>query len=76
MESGSPAEKAGMKDGELLLEVNGEAVESLKHGEIVDRVRQSGEQISLTTITLVGLEFYTQVGITWYTFNLKSRRKM
>ncbi|KAI9527440.1 hypothetical protein NQZ68_030892 [Dissostichus eleginoides] len=63
MESGSPAEKAGMKDGELLLEVNGEAVESLKHEEIVDSVRQSGEQISLTTITLVGLEFYTQLGL-------------
>ncbi|XP_063751106.1 NHERF family PDZ scaffold protein 4b isoform X2 [Eleginops maclovinus] len=63
MESGSPAEKAGMKDGELLLEVNGESVESLKHEEIVDRVRQSGEQISLTTITLVGLEFNTQLGL-------------
>ncbi|TKS83640.1 Na(+)/H(+) exchange regulatory cofactor NHE-RF3 [Collichthys lucidus] len=63
MDSGSPAEKAGMKDGELLLEVNGESVESLRHEEIVDRVRQSGGQVSLTTITPQGLEFYTKLGL-------------
>lgn len=64
MDRGSPAERAGIKDGELLLEVNGESVEMLKHEEIVDRVRLSGQQVSLTTITPQGLEFYTQVGIT------------
>ncbi|KAM8741603.1 NHERF family PDZ scaffold protein 4b isoform 2-T2 [Acanthopagrus schlegelii] len=63
MHSGSPAERAGMKDGDLLLEVNGESVESLKHEEIVDRVRLSGQQVSLTTITLQGLEFYTKLGL-------------
>ncbi|XP_037603585.1 PDZ domain containing 3b isoform X2 [Sebastes umbrosus] len=63
MHSGSPAERAGMQDGELLLEVNGELVESLMHEEIVDRVRLSGQQVSLTTITLRGLEFYTQLGL-------------
>uniref|UniRef100_A0A3P8T7J9 NHERF family PDZ scaffold protein 4b n=2 Tax=Amphiprion percula TaxID=161767 RepID=A0A3P8T7J9_AMPPE len=63
MDKGSPAERAGMCDGELLLEVNGESVESLKHEEIVDRVRLSGQQVSLTTITPQGLEFYTQLGL-------------
>ncbi|XP_028277571.1 NHERF family PDZ scaffold protein 4b [Parambassis ranga] len=63
MERGSPAERAGMQDGELLLEVNGESVESLEHKEIVDRVRLSGQQVSLTTITFLGLEFYTKLGL-------------
>ena len=52
-----------MQDGELLLEINGESVETLKHEEIVDRVRHSGQQVSFTTITSQGLEFYTQVGL-------------
>uniref|UniRef100_A0A8D0CP64 NHERF family PDZ scaffold protein 4b n=2 Tax=Sander lucioperca TaxID=283035 RepID=A0A8D0CP64_SANLU len=63
VDCGSPAERAGMRDGELLLEVNGELVESLKHEEIVARVRLSGQQVSLTTITLQGLEFYTKLGL-------------
>uniref|UniRef100_A0A667Z9L5 NHERF family PDZ scaffold protein 4b n=1 Tax=Myripristis murdjan TaxID=586833 RepID=A0A667Z9L5_9TELE len=60
---GSPAERAGMHAGELLLEVNGESVEQLKHEEIVDKVRQGGQQVTLTTITPHGLEFYTQLGL-------------
>ncbi|XP_076024881.1 NHERF family PDZ scaffold protein 4b [Genypterus blacodes] len=59
----SPAEKAGMQDGEMLLEVNGESVVPLKHEEVVDRVRQSGKQVTFTTITPQGLEFYTQLGL-------------
>uniref|UniRef100_A0A3Q2VT59 NHERF family PDZ scaffold protein 4b n=1 Tax=Haplochromis burtoni TaxID=8153 RepID=A0A3Q2VT59_HAPBU len=56
---GSPAERAGVRDGELLLEVNDESVESLKHEEVVDRVKLSGREVRLTTITPKGLEFYT-----------------
>ncbi|KAM4619786.1 NHERF family PDZ scaffold protein 4b [Polymixia lowei] len=63
VDSDSPAERAGMRQGELLLAVNGESVESLKHEEIVDRVRESGQQVTLTTITSQGLEFYTQLGL-------------
>ncbi|XP_054586479.1 Na(+)/H(+) exchange regulatory cofactor NHE-RF4 isoform X2 [Nothobranchius furzeri] len=63
VEQSSPAEKGGMKDGEILLEVNGESVESLKHEEIVDRVRLSGKKVSLTSITPSGLDFYTKLGL-------------
>ncbi|KAM6984304.1 NHERF family PDZ scaffold protein 4b isoform 2-T2 [Tautogolabrus adspersus] len=63
MDDGSPAQRAGMKDGEILLEVNGELVESLNHQEIVDRVRLSGQKVSLTTITPQGLDFYSKLGL-------------
>ncbi|XP_012720721.2 PDZ domain containing 3b isoform X2 [Fundulus heteroclitus] len=63
VDSGSPAEKAGMQDGEILLEVNGESVDSLRHEEIVERVRLSGKQVFLTTITQSGLGYYNQLGL-------------
>ncbi|XP_054611421.1 NHERF family PDZ scaffold protein 4b isoform X2 [Dunckerocampus dactyliophorus] len=63
VDAGSPAHKAGMRDGEVLLEVNGVSVESLQHDEIVKTVRASGRHISFTTITPQGQEFYTQLGL-------------
>lgn len=55
-----------MQDGEVLLEVNGESVDSLQHEEIVERVRESGSHVILTTIIPQGLEFYTQVTLTMF----------
>ncbi|KAF7667035.1 hypothetical protein LDENG_00082570 [Lucifuga dentata] len=63
MDRDSPAERARMQDGDLLLEVNGESVEALKHEEIVEKVRQSGKEVILTTITPQGLNFYSQLGL-------------
>ncbi|XP_027887338.1 NHERF family PDZ scaffold protein 4b [Xiphophorus couchianus] len=63
VDSGSPAERAGMQDGEILLEVNGESVDSLRHDEIVERVRLSGKQVFITTISQSGLGFYNQLGL-------------
>ncbi|XP_022601728.1 Na(+)/H(+) exchange regulatory cofactor NHE-RF4-like [Seriola dumerili] len=63
MDRDGPAERAGMQDGELLLEINGESVETVTHEEIVDRVRQNKQQVTFTTITSQGLEFYTQLGL-------------
>ncbi|XP_053703714.1 NHERF family PDZ scaffold protein 4b [Synchiropus splendidus] len=59
----SPASRAAMRSGELLLEVNGEWVETLTHEEVVECVRKSGRQVCLTTITPQGLEFYNQMGL-------------
>lgn len=62
VDAGSPAEVGDIKDGEILMEVNGESVAHLSHEEVVSKVRESGQQVSFTTMTIEGQDFYTKVG--------------
>ncbi|GAA6103320.1 PDZ domain containing 3b [Tachysurus ichikawai] len=63
VDAGSPAEEADIKDGEILMEVNGESVDHLSHDEVVSKVRDSGNQVSFTTMALENLDFYTKLGL-------------
>ncbi|XP_060769428.1 NHERF family PDZ scaffold protein 4b isoform X2 [Neoarius graeffei] len=63
VDAGSPVEVADIKDGEILLEVNGESIDHLSHEEVVSKIRDSGQQVSFTTMTPEGQSFYTKLGL-------------
>lgn len=63
VDKGSPAELGSVKEGEMLLEVNGESTESLSHNQVVGKIRQSGKQVTLTTMPPQGQDFYTKVNL-------------
>uniref|UniRef100_H2XRV4 PDZ domain-containing protein n=1 Tax=Ciona intestinalis TaxID=7719 RepID=H2XRV4_CIOIN len=47
---GGPADRAGLSDGDRILIVNNEPVETLDHEEVVSRIRECGNVITLTVI--------------------------
>ncbi|XP_026564774.1 Na(+)/H(+) exchange regulatory cofactor NHE-RF4 [Pseudonaja textilis] len=63
VEAGLPAEKAGMREGDCLLAVNGEIVEDLDHQEVVSRIRSDNQRVTLLVIDSEGSKFYNMVGV-------------
>ncbi|KAB1260378.1 Na exchange regulatory cofactor NHE-RF3 [Camelus dromedarius] len=66
IDSGSPAEEAGLKNNDLVVAVNGESVESLDHDSVVEMIRKGGDQTSLLVVdketdNMYKLKLYSQV---------------
>uniref|UniRef100_A0A8D2J0V0 PDZ domain containing 3 n=1 Tax=Varanus komodoensis TaxID=61221 RepID=A0A8D2J0V0_VARKO len=61
VDAGMPAEKAGMRDGDRLLAVNGDGVEELDHQEVVLKIRADAIQVTLLVIDAEGSKFYDLV---------------
>ncbi|XP_054853564.1 Na(+)/H(+) exchange regulatory cofactor NHE-RF4 isoform X2 [Eublepharis macularius] len=63
VDAGLPAEKAGMRDGDRLLGVNGESTEDLDHHGTVSKIRADRKQVTLLVIDAEGSKFYDLVGL-------------
>uniref|UniRef100_A0A8C4YLG9 NHERF family PDZ scaffold protein 4 n=1 Tax=Gopherus evgoodei TaxID=1825980 RepID=A0A8C4YLG9_9SAUR len=63
VDTGLPADRAGMRDGDRLLAVNGEGVEGLCHQEVVDMIRAGSNQVTLLVIDPDGDKFYSSIGL-------------
>ncbi|XP_040854291.1 Na(+)/H(+) exchange regulatory cofactor NHE-RF3 isoform X3 [Ochotona curzoniae] len=50
IDSGSPAEAAGLKNNDLVIAVNGTSVESLDHDSVVEMIKKGGDQTSLLVV--------------------------
>lgn len=50
MEPGYPAEKAGLRKDDYILEVNGESIDKLEHDEVVKKMRAYPNIINLLVV--------------------------
>lgn len=50
IDRGSPAERAGLKEMDRLIAVDGQEVDGCSHEQVVNRIRQSGNKCSLLVV--------------------------
>lgn len=50
IDSGSPAERGGLKENDRLVAVNGEEVSRYTHEQVVDKIRQLGNRCCLLVV--------------------------
>lgn len=47
---GLPAERAGLRDGDYILEVNGESLEGMEHDAVVNKISSNPTQVDLLVV--------------------------
>ncbi|XP_029428593.1 Na(+)/H(+) exchange regulatory cofactor NHE-RF4 [Rhinatrema bivittatum] len=63
LDPGLPAERAGMKEGDRLLAVNGKSIDGLEHDEVVSLICSSGNQVTLLVISAAGDRFFSSMAL-------------
>lgn len=59
----SPADDAGLRDGDRLIEVNGINVEKESHKEVVERIKMIPNKTTMLVIDREGYEHYVTKGV-------------
>ncbi|XP_034417639.1 Na(+)/H(+) exchange regulatory cofactor NHE-RF3 [Cyclopterus lumpus] len=60
IDRGSPAERAGLKEMDRLVAVDGKEVDSFSHEQVVDKIKQSGNQCRLLVVDKDTDQMYKQ----------------
>ncbi|KAM6986718.1 Na(+)/H(+) exchange regulatory cofactor NHE-RF3 [Aplochiton taeniatus] len=63
IDGGSPAEKAGLKDMDRLVAVDGQDVDDCSHQQVVERIRQSGSKCCLLVVDAETDKLYKLGGV-------------
>ncbi|KAM4750040.1 Na(+)/H(+) exchange regulatory cofactor NHE-RF2 [Anableps anableps] len=67
----SPAERAGLRSGDRIVEVNGVNTKGLRHSEVVALIRSRGDEVSLLVVDQETDELFHRLGITPTTAHIK-----
>ena len=63
VDSGSPAEAAGLRNGDRIIEVNDANVQDETHGEVVTRIKSNPGMVRMLVIEPAGEKFYKERSI-------------
>lgn len=63
IEEGGPAEKAGVKNGDLVIEINGENVESCDHDKAVEKIRSHSDHVDFLVVDEASKSYFKSKGI-------------
>jgi Na(+)/H(+) exchange regulatory cofactor NHE-RF1 len=60
----SPADAASLKEGDIIIEVNGTNIEHEMHHQVVQRIKAGGDQTTLLVLDREGDDYYKSKGMT------------
>lgn len=63
IDAGSPAEAGGLRDGDRIIEVNGENVENESHQQVIQKIKAGGEETRLLVLDKPADEYYRGKGV-------------
>ena len=64
VDADSPAEDAGLRKGDRIIEVNGDNIEDSSHTQVIQKIKAGGEETALLVVDTDADEFYKNNGIT------------